>query len=70
MHTVQDSVLVKYIDILVDRLRILQCLVDRKSVFYCSCPKHMFDLVGFFKKLQLFLFLAKVVYKLTYYEWN
>lgn len=48
MHTVRDFVLVKYIDILVDRLHILQCLVDHKSLFYCSCPKHMFDLVGFF----------------------
>lgn len=41
-------VLVKYIDILIDRLHILQCLVDNKSLFYYSCSKHMFDLVGFF----------------------
>lgn len=48
MHTVQDFELVKYIDVLFNSLHILQYLVGHKSLFYCSCPKHMFDLVGVF----------------------
>lgn len=42
MHTVQDFVPVKIIvDILVDRLHFLQCLVDYKSLFYFICQKHI-----------------------------